>query len=105
MPNSAKVGARPSISSTLWYSSIVSPCSATSAGVMVGSPGRGSGVRFTCLGMMEDLENIGHEAAERTVRFMNLSHQIDLALVDPDAVAGGTRVDFHILKITLDEVA
>jgi hypothetical protein len=64
MPNSVKVGARPSICSMRWYSSVVSPCSAISAGVIVGSPGRGSGV--TCLWMMEDLENVVHDPAERT---------------------------------------
>src|SRR5215210_2374305 len=41
MPSSVKVGVRPSIATNRSYSCRVSPCSATSAGVMTGSPGRG----------------------------------------------------------------
>src|SRR2546423_10442962 len=103
MPNSVKVGDRPSIRSTRWYSSVVSPCSAMSAGVIAGSPGRGSGV--TCLWVVEDLENVVHEAAERTARFVNVPEQTNLPLVHPDAVTFGTHVDFHILKIALRQIA
>ena len=42
MPSSVKVGSRPRSAISRWYSSAVSPCSATSAGVMTGSPGRGA---------------------------------------------------------------
>src|ERR1043166_5685071 len=97
MPSSVKVGARPSICSMRWYSSVVSPCSAMSAGVIVGSPGRGCGV--TCLGMMKDLQNVAHDTAERPARFVNVPKKSDLALIDPDAMAVGTGIDFHILKI------
>src|SRR4030081_2354857 len=41
MPSSVKVGVRPSIATRRSYSSGVIPCSATSAGVITGSPGRG----------------------------------------------------------------
>jgi hypothetical protein len=40
-PSSVKVASRPSIATSRSYSSGVSPCSATSAGVTAGSPGRG----------------------------------------------------------------
>src|SRR6476646_9892707 len=103
MPNSVKVGDRPSIRSMRSYSSVVSPCSATSAGVIVGSPGRGSG--FTCLGMMEDLENVAHEAAHWASGLMNMSNQADLALIEPDAVAVLAGVDFYVLEISLLEIA
>src|SRR6185503_12759032 len=42
IPSSVNVGTRPSIATRRSYSSGVSPCSATSAGVMTGSPGRDS---------------------------------------------------------------
>src|SRR5437773_3856168 len=102
MPNSVKVGARPSICSIRWYSSVVSPCSATSAGVTVGSPGRGAG--FTCLGMMKNLENVAHEPAERTARLVNVANEPDLALIEPNAVALRTDVDFHVLEIALLQI-
>src|ERR1700730_10558877 len=41
MPSSVKVGVRPSMATSRSYSSGVIPCSATSAGVITGSPGRG----------------------------------------------------------------
>src|SRR5687767_14273472 len=41
-PISVNVGVRPSIPTSRWYSNSVIPCSATSAGVIAGSPGRGS---------------------------------------------------------------
>src|SRR2546423_4880201 len=41
MPSSVNVGVRPSIASRRSYSCFVSPCSAISAAVMAGSPGRG----------------------------------------------------------------
>ena len=41
MPSSVNVGSRPSSPSSLSYSNGVRPCSATNAGVMAGSPGRG----------------------------------------------------------------
>src|ERR1700704_1730876 len=40
MPSSVKVGVRPSIATSRSYSPVVRPCSATSTGVMTGSPGR-----------------------------------------------------------------
>src|SRR4030081_2259564 len=40
IPSSVKVGVRPSIATSRSYSPVVRPCSATSAGVMTGSPGR-----------------------------------------------------------------
>jgi hypothetical protein len=43
-PSSVKVGVRPSMLTSRSYSNSVMPCSATSAGVMAGSPGRG----WTC---------------------------------------------------------
>src|SRR5206468_11154391 len=102
MPNSVKVGARPSICSIRWYSSVVSPCSATSAGVTVGSPGRGAG--FTCFRMMKNLENVAHEAVQRTARLMNVADEADLALIEPDAVALWTDVDLHVLEISLFQI-
>src|ERR1035437_7084758 len=44
IPSSVKVGVRPSIFTSRSYSSCVSPCSATSAAVIAGSPGRGTAV-------------------------------------------------------------
>src|SRR5271156_6567318 len=44
MPNSVNVGARPRRATIRSYSSDVGPCSATRAGVMLGSPGRGATV-------------------------------------------------------------
>src|ERR1700693_1202599 len=41
MPSSVNVGVRPSIATSRSYSSLVIPCSATKAGVIAGSPGRG----------------------------------------------------------------
>ncbi len=41
IPSSVNVGSRPSMATSRWYSSGVSPCSATRAGVIAGSPGRG----------------------------------------------------------------
>ena len=41
IPSSVKVGVRPSIATSRSYSSAVRPCSATSSGVIGGSPGRG----------------------------------------------------------------
>ncbi len=49
MPSSVKVGSRPSMSTSRRYSSGVSPCSAMSAGVMAGSPGRGSTFALACI--------------------------------------------------------
>lgn len=70
--------------------------------MIVGSPGRGSGV--TSLWMVEDLEDVRHEATEGSTRLVNVAHQRDLALVDPDAMTFRAGVDFHALEITLDEV-
>src|SRR3990170_317737 len=42
IPSSVKVGVRPSIATSRRYSSSLSPCSPTSAGVIAGSPTRGA---------------------------------------------------------------
>jgi hypothetical protein len=55
--------------------------------------------------VVEDLENVVHEAAERTARFVNVPEQTNLPLVHPDAVTLGTHVDFHILKIALRQIS
>src|SRR5947207_14230626 len=54
--------------------------------------------------MMEDLENVLHEAADRASRLMNMSNQADLALIEPDAMAFRTHVDFDVLEISLRQV-
>jgi len=54
--------------------------------------------------MMEDIEDVAHQAAEWTARLMNMANQTDLALIDPDAVAFRASVDLHILEITLNEI-
>jgi hypothetical protein len=55
--------------------------------------------------MMEDLENVAHEAAQRTTRLMNMANQTDLALVEPDTVAIWANIDLHVLEIALREIA
>ena len=35
--------------------------------------------------MMEELEDVAHEAAQRTACLMDVAHKPDLALVEPDA--------------------
>src|SRR6476660_9872957 len=54
MPSSVNVGARPSIPTRRSYSCFVSPCSATSAGVIAGSPARGITDDISCLDPREN---------------------------------------------------
>jgi hypothetical protein len=54
---------------------------------------------------MEDLEDVTHHATQRTMRFVDVPHHADLTLIEPDAVAIGTRINFHILEIALDQVS
>jgi hypothetical protein len=51
--------------------------------------------------MMENLENVAHDAAERAAGFMNVSNQIDLTLIEPDTMAICAEVDLHVLEISL----
>jgi hypothetical protein len=36
---------------------------------------------------------------------MNMANQTDLALIEPDAMALRTGIDFHVLEIALREIA
>ena len=89
MPSSVNVGVRPSMSTRRWYSSGVSPCSATSAGVMTGSPGRGTA------------RHPLRPNIERTNPRMRLwSHVLEhlhLTLVEPHAAAVLAAVDLHVV--------
>src|ERR1051325_3917980 len=78
MPSSVKVGLRPSMFCSRSNSSGVRPCSATSAGVTAGSPGRGA----TSDTSDRDLGENGFEqsdtvarAKQRTARALGMRHQ------------------------------
>src|SRR3990172_8842867 len=85
MPSSVNVGVRPSIATSRSYSSGVSPCSATSAGVTAGSA-----------------EEVREEAARAML--LDLRQHLDLTGVEPRPAAVGTDVHLHVLVVRLPEV-
>src|SRR5688500_19123312 len=89
MPSSVNVGVRPSIATSRSYSSLLRPCSATSAGVIAGSPGRGATAatlrRHAGVDRLEKTDSIlGVE--ERSTSMLRYRNQ-------PDHVA--LYVDYH----------
>jgi hypothetical protein len=54
--------------------------------------------------MMEELEDVGHDPAERTTRLMDVSQQTKFTLIEPNSVARGTGVDFHIFEISFLQI-
>lgn len=55
--------------------------------------------------MMKNLENVAHDAADGAARFMNMSNQTNLALIEPDAMAIWADIDLHVLEISLFQIA
>src|SRR2546426_11959535 len=78
IPSSVKVGARPSMPTNRSYSSFVKPCSATSAGVIVGSPGRGGTSDMSGGHSAQDRFEQAHpvtRAEQRTAGSLGMRHQ------------------------------
>src|SRR5687768_10260868 len=95
MPSSVNVGVRPSIATSRSYSSLLRPCSATSAGVIAGSPGRGATAatlrRHAGEDRLQKTDSIlgAEERAARALRMRHQPEHVALLVDDPGDVALG----------------